>query len=152
MQFVAFEIRSPSPNSPTPEPGVGEKWGCPKLREKFGLAKSYLHVTKWGVSLTNEHPVVIRVATEISTATHAGSVNGSTGETREVNHEALLRLACRRTFLSEGIVFCTDRLQPVCCDAFLIDPRVEPHAAEVGFEKHFACWRHTDRFLNRWIN
>ncbi len=53
-----------------------------------------------------------------------------------------------QTFSSEGIIYCVDCRQPLCCGIVLIDPRVEPHAAEFGDEEHFACWAHLNSVAN----
>ena len=47
-----------------------------------------------------------------------------------------------QTFLGEGIVYCSDCRQPLCCDLVLNDPRVETHPAENRNEGRFTCWQH----------
>ena len=47
-----------------------------------------------------------------------------------------------QTFLGDGIVFCSDCRQPLCCDVAHLDPTVEPHPVAIADENHATCWRH----------
>ena len=47
-----------------------------------------------------------------------------------------------RTFQIEGILYCLDCRQPLCCDFVLIDPSLEPHPAAICDDGRFACWSH----------
>jgi hypothetical protein len=46
------------------------------------------------------------------------------------------------TFLSCGLVYCGQCKEPLCCDGSLLDPSLQPHAAEVTDGETAFCWAH----------